>query len=688
MDGFISLDTFKSLYTSNPIYIFDTNIYLDLLRYSKETSRNLLLMYANLQDKIWVPNQVRYEFEKNITSVEQKRLSNAKKSITEMKNAINLCNDAVIKQMNFFIKYKFNQANETTSKITSDLNSIKKIIELYGENYILDNSSGFLNKEVVIEFFNSVSLSNLEKISQNDLFNIYKDGDLRYKYKIPPGYMDDPKNNSNSQKDGVEIFGDLVMWNEIMKYGRDINNPIIFVTSDTKEDWFRLKKKKPVAPREELLKEYSEQTDGNQICIITSEKFVEYIGDVLQIDNARVLAEMQKDEFVDIAISDNKNAIKSKLIEWLNKEENINLIPLNYDINKVTNIDDLTLITQDVTADIQSCVYYTALLQGTAKFEVGHYDSNIKRMLLSSESEEFAFSINISFKRKIEHESSLGHIFSNKIYDINIFSGIFEKCDLNDVSIESKRGTFINPNKHDEEIYNYMRKNWGKYDEKNSIERAEALMYIDATNYFKSSLLEINRSFSLVQNQECHINLSLNEIDTLALRRFKDIGFIVKNNICTYDNNEVELGTAYESSNTNGILSPENGKEIEVEFTYVVSRPQSKYIKIEGATNLPEHTELMITINNKKINYRASSNSKVLDSGKFESEIFTRGLDSSSNAMPSGRYELDIVVPIVSVQPDTVKIKFGKNGRNLIGKYVSNDEIMGKTIFFSDILEI
>lgn len=114
MGNFISKDAFKSLYSSDPVYIFDTNIYLNLLRYSRKSSQELLLIYRLIQENIWVPSQVRHEFQKNLPIVENQRISNAKKTVTDIKNAINSCSSAVMKQMQFFIKYKFAQSQEVS----------------------------------------------------------------------------------------------------------------------------------------------------------------------------------------------------------------------------------------------------------------------------------------------------------------------------------------------------------------------------------------------------------------------------------------------------------------------------------------------------------------------------------------------------------------------------------------------
>ncbi|ABS40128.1 PIN-like domain-containing protein [Clostridium botulinum] len=683
MKDFISAESFKSLYNSNPVYIFDTNIYLDLLRYSKKSSEETLLIYKSLQKNMWVPNQVNEEFQKNVLIVEGQRTTNAKKAVTDSKNAINKCNESIAKQLNIFVKYKFDCSQDIVSKVDTELTALKKSIEDYSKTYVKPKNSGFLDVQDVIDFFNFVYTKNKNnELLPSALFSIYMAGDLRYKYKIPPGYMDDPKNNSGSSKKGTAIFGDLVLWNEIMNFGKDSKQPIVFVTSDVKEDWFLLENDKPIAPRDELIKEFAEYTNGNQICILTSEKFIEYIGEVMLIDNASILAEMQKDHFADIAIRDNKDSIKEKLLDWIDSEDHVSLIPFVSEINKVTDIKNITLIVQDTTVDVREDANYVVNVKSTAEFVGAYYDDNFKRFTLNDHNESFLFSINISFRRMRENKNSTGNIFSDAISDLAIISGEFEKCDIDTVALESQRGTFIKPNDLDYEIYNYMMKKWDKYEEDNSVDRAEAMVYIDASEHFHCSLLEINRAFSLVENQSTKINLSLNEIDVLALKRFIDIGFMISDDICTFDKKPIKLGQSYPIPKSMAPLPPEKGKEVEVNFDFEVERPEGKYVQIKGTTTLPQDTDLMFSLVNTDLNYHANSKVKVSEGNCFISDIFKKGSNPETNALPSGKYKLEIVVPIANVQPDTVKVILGKNGRNLTGQYVSYDSIMGNTVTF------
>ncbi len=44
------------------VFIFDTNVLLNLYRYSAKTRTSLLAAFENLKDRIWIPYQVAFEF--------------------------------------------------------------------------------------------------------------------------------------------------------------------------------------------------------------------------------------------------------------------------------------------------------------------------------------------------------------------------------------------------------------------------------------------------------------------------------------------------------------------------------------------------------------------------------------------------------------------------------------------------
>ena len=94
-----------------------------------------------------------------------------------------------------------------------------------------------------------------EEFSVDQLDKIYKEGEDRYKAKIPPGYAD------AKDKPGNERFGDLVIWKEILKKTEEVETAIVFVTADTKDDWFLNSTGKTLGPRPELVAEIKKFKD-------------------------------------------------------------------------------------------------------------------------------------------------------------------------------------------------------------------------------------------------------------------------------------------------------------------------------------------------------------------------------------------------------------------------------------------
>ena len=55
------------------IFVFDTNILLNVYRYSEKTRERLFEILGLLQDRIWLPYQVAYEYqEERLTGLKQK----------------------------------------------------------------------------------------------------------------------------------------------------------------------------------------------------------------------------------------------------------------------------------------------------------------------------------------------------------------------------------------------------------------------------------------------------------------------------------------------------------------------------------------------------------------------------------------------------------------------------------------
>ena len=100
-----------------------------------------------------------------------------------------------------------------------------------------------------------------------------KEGKIRYEQRVPPGYMDADK------KDGDEYkkFGDLIIWKDMITKAKSEKKPVIFITDDDKEDWWRKHKGRKLGPRPELLDEFKRET-GQEFHIYKFDRFIEVRG--------------------------------------------------------------------------------------------------------------------------------------------------------------------------------------------------------------------------------------------------------------------------------------------------------------------------------------------------------------------------------------------------------------------------
>lgn len=93
------------------------------------------------------------------------------------------------------------------------------------------------------------------KFSYEEILKITLEGKHRYEFKIPPGYAD----HESKEKMGFQIFGDLIIWKQLLEYAREVNKNVVFICNDLKEDWCIKEEstnKRIKSPRSELIKEF------------------------------------------------------------------------------------------------------------------------------------------------------------------------------------------------------------------------------------------------------------------------------------------------------------------------------------------------------------------------------------------------------------------------------------------------
>jgi len=232
---------FKKLW-SEGIFIFDTNVLLDLYRYSEETVENLISTMEGLKDRIWIPYRVAFEYHRRLNDIIREQAA-AYNDAIEMLSSFN--KKFQEKRKHPFLKNILHQEiEEFTKKFDLELKEKQKLIfELIIQNPTKEKLADIIDNAVGNPF------------SETELDSIYQEGAKRYQAKVPPGYKD------KGEKLGNEIYGDLIIWKEICRKALELDKPIILVTGDVKEDWFQIVMGRTVGPRPELIEEIKKQKD-------------------------------------------------------------------------------------------------------------------------------------------------------------------------------------------------------------------------------------------------------------------------------------------------------------------------------------------------------------------------------------------------------------------------------------------
>lgn len=163
-----------------------------------------------------------------------------------------------------------------------NLPEYEKIINLQNEcNEITKNYKKEVKK--VMSYIQSLNWNDPVSIIYSKLFksnfviennwnfkDVKNELEERLRFNIPPAYKDKGKEDGG--------IGDYIIWKDILKLGIDKKQDVVFVTGDEKADWFHQSMGTKIYPRFELVHEYKESTQGNDLHLISLSELVELFG--------------------------------------------------------------------------------------------------------------------------------------------------------------------------------------------------------------------------------------------------------------------------------------------------------------------------------------------------------------------------------------------------------------------------
>ena len=245
------------------ILTVDANVLLDLYRYHERTRNSLITSLQKFKGRLWLSHQACEEFIRNRAKViisSEKTFKQANEEIDKLRSNY----ESTISQLKGNRIIPAEVADSLLAAIAPAIEQALSKIDEAKKNY-----PKYLQDDPILEQLSSMFLESTgEGFKDEDLITVKKEAEERKSKKIPPGYLDE-------DKDGERPYGDFFLWHQIIQHSKNKEMPIIFVTSERKEDWWEKVSGRTVGPRLELLREAHEAA-GQRIMIYQTDQFLEY----------------------------------------------------------------------------------------------------------------------------------------------------------------------------------------------------------------------------------------------------------------------------------------------------------------------------------------------------------------------------------------------------------------------------
>lgn len=246
----------------NCIFVFDTNVLLDLFRLSERSTTRLLEIMETQKERIWLPYPIAEEYHRNLNTTICEQAKRCQEIIEHQNKLLELLRT---KKYQSFL-------GDLPREVSPHLEDLGKKLEKKKEEIqeLLHNNK---TKERIAEIFHGKIG---KQAKQADRETRCKEAEERYKKKIPPGFSDTKK------KDAPECYGDYLIWSELIEYAKESKKPILFVSGDIKEDWVCKANGQYIGPHPDLRQEFKDKTGGQSYYSYTLDGFLKEYSQMIE----------------------------------------------------------------------------------------------------------------------------------------------------------------------------------------------------------------------------------------------------------------------------------------------------------------------------------------------------------------------------------------------------------------------
>lgn len=239
----------------NTIIVFDTNVFLNLYRFSPDYANFMLLVMKRIAKNIIVPNTIYCEFKRHNEKLFQSRQESMENLVSDNIDLIKKQKDAINSSFKRFIQGKYPDSDKFLNSIAAKYDeAIDEISNYFSSHSVLSQVKDMWTDDKPSLFIDALFKGGhvLPDLPLSKIYQLCDDGERRFKDKMPPGYKDE------KDKKGVRCYSDYFWWWETLEYCKKHRTNLVVVTDDLKEDWWD---DSTSSLRKELIDEFKKRTN-------------------------------------------------------------------------------------------------------------------------------------------------------------------------------------------------------------------------------------------------------------------------------------------------------------------------------------------------------------------------------------------------------------------------------------------
>lgn len=240
----------------------DANVLLNLYRYNAQTTGDLLAIFEKFGDRLIVPHQAMREFHRNRLTA----IGNPDSAANDVRTALQKNQRSTNDALSRWAK-QVALADADLQQLHSDVgklfDSLQVAVGLAEPDQVHANTPA--ERDRVLGRLSVLLDGKVLARPDDDIWNaMIAEGKKRVEEHRPPGYLDADKGDENPEG----AAGDYLVYWQACEEATSRQLDLVIITGDEKDDWWWRYRSSVIGPRQEMVKEFFDLSQGRQFLLL------------------------------------------------------------------------------------------------------------------------------------------------------------------------------------------------------------------------------------------------------------------------------------------------------------------------------------------------------------------------------------------------------------------------------------